>query len=358
MVHVFRDSQTLWSTLVYLLKLRRTRSSPPRRMTATLCVMALMTSIWLVVALATWTVTPLWVAALVGSLALWLTLKASRLAARRLFHMPNYDCGHARKLQGDCLVFESFWGSDWQPEEQARAAASLRIACRWLEERAADFGEQVRFVHPESCLPLSLGPAPPAYSDDWTSIPQRHAMRDALIAASADEVAARALAARASRPDNAFVVVHVRQADEGMSYATINRLWDPLDFDFCICSMNHPATYAHEILHAFGARDLYLDLAYWSAGLHMLEEDEDRAAFEDFMYRTFQEPFGGRLMASIQNESLQELSIASVTAHAIGWDQPASQRTREVIAFERCQRATGDELVRIGTERAIGRNRS
>ncbi len=187
-------------------------------------------------------------ASIAALLAWWWLLR--NVAAERLLHISMYDCGSARQLAGECLVLEYYWGEGWTPGERHHAAASLRTACQWIEEKAEWRGVDTNFIYEELAKDDSAEEAPDVLE---TKEPGKGKLE--LLTKRAYERASL----RMLRPDNFAIVVHVRQGGGGFALPSYNLLGCSRVTEVGFCNYLHPMIYAHEILHLFGAYDLYLD---------------------------------------------------------------------------------------------------
>jgi hypothetical protein len=273
------------------------------------------------------------VVALVGSLVvlpLWCWLFGK--SAERLLHISMYDCGSARQLEGECLIFEYYWGEGWTPEERLRATSSLRTACQWLEDKADWRGVTARFTYEDLAKDHGGG-------EPLDVLETKMSDKSELLA----ERALERVALRLMQPDNFAIVVHVREDGGGFALPAYNNLQSPRFTEVGFCSYLHPLVYAHEILHLFGAYDLYLDSRNVSKKL--LSDADLQKDYKIAMCEIFRAEFSHNVMGASASDMLGEMGVSNLTAHAIGWTQPWSLRKEETARYFDCERRARDLLI-------------
>ncbi len=276
------------------------------------------------------------IAAALATLGLATFYRLLTLGRHRLFHIPMYDAGSARQLRGRCAVFEIYVGRKWTRRKRRQGRRSLRAACRWLEQTAAAHGVELSMVdEPADVLRL------PDHVRRTRGLGFNFMLpnpRRAEIARDVARVTAGAIQERLlDLPgdfDNHLLVVHLKRQAVGFAVPARNRLANRIELELCLCSStSSPATYAHEILHLFGARDLYCSRELAQATSRWLDDDEDRRVHLYQGFDAFWAKFPRALMAAT-DEPLDALEISPLTAHAVGWPQPASIRAGEAKKYE------------------------
>lgn len=264
------------------------------------------------------------------------------MVRRLLFHLPQHDVGSARTLQGTCTVLEIFVGTKWSRLRKKRTHQTLRSACAWLTQQARAHGVALDFRH-ERLPDLPWDHAFQQVSiRDLESDENRRVRQD--MEASIERVVAAHLASSQAAPGSYFVVAHVEQDDVGYAVNASNSLNDRIDLEICVCSGSSlPGTYAHEILHLFGARDLY----YYSwmsllAG-RIFDEAGEHQWLADQQMAIFRREFGGTVMARGRTP-LDGLEVHPLTAHEVGWAVPRAVRRAAVRAYDRALIASCDAM--------------
>ncbi len=292
--------------------------------------------IWITTYLAARVIAPRLVAGALATLTLIGVYRLLALGRQRLFHVLMYDAGSARQLRGRCAVFEIYVGRKWTRRKRHQGRRSLLAACRWLERTAAAHGVELSLVtDPAEVLTLPDHPTRTRGlgSNFMLPNPRRREITGDLARVAAGTIAER-LGQLDGHFDSHLLVVHLKRSDVGFAVPARNRLTDQVELEMCLCSCtSSPATYAHEILHLFGARDLYCDGQLAQATARWLDNDDDRRAYLRKGYNAFEARFPTALMTTT-DEPLDDLEISPLTAHAVGWSRPASIRAGEAKKYE------------------------
>ena len=199
-------------------------------------------------------------------ISLFIRRAVAALGALLLLFVPTprteaFPHGSADALEGRILVISVYAdgpGSVWdldQARDRDRVAATqryLRVAAGYLEDVAADYGGQAEFV----IAPIRVAALPdPAAEDD-----------EAVWAWIERSLNVRALMRREGADGCAFIVF--LNLDDEADELTCTRSWYPgMPVSYEIVYMPYmaggvvssPAVYAHELLHTFGAPDLYME---------------------------------------------------------------------------------------------------
>ena len=179
--------------------------------------------------------------------------------------------GSSGKLEGTIAVVTILANdatSAWNLSEDAdfkmysRIYSNLRIGCGWIEEACADYGRDVNFIwdwdaHKELIYRVSLDRT---IGDDYYGA---YVDIQDFIAANIDSEGIKsALGA------NGIIYMVCVDTSSSNTTASSTFSWDrncPSEYEVCFMLMNYkgrinaPATFAHEILHTFGAPDLYYE---------------------------------------------------------------------------------------------------
>lgn len=263
------------------------------------------------------------------------------VAYRRLLTIRTSNIGSARVLRGTCAVLETFVGDDWQEGERHACRAKVTEACAWLEEQAASRGV---------VLSMKIIPVPLSYCDRIKMLVTNKISLDpkqktALVEEVGREMDGKAMAGLDCLDvacDSHFLVVHVKQEGQGYAFASRNISSVDLALEFCVVDQNEgTASYAHEILHLFGAPDLYgcpalerrMKRPYQKHGSSEGEIEEvtmeGRAAFLEL--------FREDIMSLIAFDC-HDHAVGPITAHAVGWTCPWAERRSTVLDYERAVR--------------------
>ena len=224
-----------------------------------------------------------------------------------------FPYGSADALEGRILVISVYAdgpGSVWDLDnarDRDRIAATqryLRMAAGYLEDIAADYGSQAEFV----IAPLHVAELPdPAAEDDeavWAWIDRAMNVADLL-----DRYAA----------DGCVSIVFLNLDDEA-DELTCTRSWYPdMPAPYEIVYMPYmgagivssPAVYAHELLHTFGAPDLYMEDEALGIGADFQEYVRTRLD-NDIMYTCSDPASGEYRYDAVTNE------VGEVTAWYVG----------------------------------------
>ncbi|HOW60076.1 MAG TPA: hypothetical protein PLO78_10195 [Candidatus Omnitrophota bacterium] len=213
------------------------------------------------------------------------------------FRIDDINVGSAKLLKGKILlghVFIQRTPDEWDQKRIATVLQRVEQATQWIEGQAQNYKMEVvfdNFLVQEPFLRfLNAIPCHKNRFRSWNAF-------EAILADAAEEVVARA---KENHIENLMLMAHVNEAVR--SYAVPKRLGDgrPINFiEYCVCSTFYSAaSYAHEILHLFGADDFYIEF-YTKLG--------------DYRKEFLQ----GSIMLSAK--SLEGVRIDDLTAQNIGW---------------------------------------
>lgn len=226
------------------------------------------------------------------------TMKSNQASKRGL--------GSASVLAGHVHVYNIFARdhySDWNKEQKQEITDKLSQAYRFLSERCHRHGLDVRFTHDRSSEVLCSHRIPTDTFVDprWTERVIQTASGKSgnqLVNWLRQETAA----------DHVLICLHVNKAALSYNLAVYDRVSDHFSAERMVCFTTYPdnrptaaATYAHEILHLFGAGDLYFPF-------DRDNQRKKRAADlfpHDVMYRV--------------DYNLNRLNVGPFTAYRVGW---------------------------------------
>ena len=235
--------------------------------------------------------------------------------------------GSAHKLEGDVYVLNFFVGTPDAPADAALARSCLDDLAKaeaWLERQAARFGKRLHFtgasygMNGELTLPRESIPDDPGIPNAWffpETVYRKQGFRDGWdvseyinwelsdcaqwISIVHCNIRGRSFACPASQE-----LISCNEKKFFLESCVVFRYdsWPPY-------RPTTAATYAHEILHLFGASDLY-------ARNPAEKKDEAR----------FRRRYPDSIMLG-SRESLQESTVDEVTAWLVGWGKrPIIQR--------------------------------
>jgi hypothetical protein len=216
------------------------------------------------------------------------------------------DIGSAGALRGRVHIYHIFASdrvSRWTDEDKEQVKERLATAYEFIRRESARFGKRITFtdeyaqdVHYADVLPTdSL--ANPAWTEN-------------VITAASGETGL-ALVARLKQQHHAEHVtlcVHIRKPALSYNLAYYKNVSPGFAAERMICFSEYPdmrptaaATYAHEILHLFGAGDLYFPY------------DQD-ASRKDIAQRLFPNDIMYRV-----DYDISRLYVGPFTAYRVGW---------------------------------------
>lgn len=145
------------------------------------------------------------------------------------------------------------------------------------------------------------------------------ALRPQLASAVAKRVPALPV-----KPDQVCLIVHIPVAGVGFAMSARNDLHLESELELCVCSRRSSApVYAHELLHLFGAPDLYFNP--WLV-LTQRGETEESSRLIELLFASsgcerFSAYFGNSIMGNT-SLGIGRLTIDPITARSIGWRKP------------------------------------
>jgi hypothetical protein len=306
----------------------------------------------------------------VGAGLIALLLAAGAYSGMRWFNrawhcVDCYSVGSARRLVGTCLVFQVFLGPRWGVRERQRSSGAVRAGCEWLERKAGEHGVRLRLVTSphDLCIleDIILAGSSLTRPNPWRPYRREEdRVRDQVesLRPRLEQAVQERVAGLTWKPDSVCLIAHVPGRGIGFAMPARNDLSLASPFEMCVCGRrSSPATHAHEVLHLFGAPDLYLHP--WRVLSVKGEADEGTARIEKEILAcadaVTQAHFGQSIMCCTW-VGMKYLTIDPITARAIGWRRPDREymeaiEDREGAAFEVAEQA----LEGIGEEGTKGR---
>lgn len=217
--------------------------------------------------------------------------------------------GSAYALRGGVGVLHVFAygrGSErWTYRRTARVEADVSLADAWLAARAREHGaaDAPRFEHRWTALaeepfwastPFPASDSPQSQRAQWED-----AVRERLGAATFAEAFDRAFDGRP--PRNRLIVFHIDAKATSYAMSHLSARYPAADLESAVVmfglasafEFSHPPTYAHELIHTFGADDLYN------------KADDPAVARSDVMNGACR--------------PLATCTVSELTAYAVGW---------------------------------------
>ena len=218
-----------------------------------------------------------------------------------------------------CTIFVNNPADHWdfsRPQDSQRGDKIrdyLGVACGYLEDEASRYGQKLRFIwdfEAESDLVYTYHTQRRYETEGWDEALWRFIDREIDVKGIADKYQARNVLFLAcmNTDETCEAVSSTRNWYEGMPYPYEFISLYYVDSGEVIC----PAVYAHEILHTFGAPDLYMEDAEYGLTADFVSWTRENIP-NDIMYTCSELETGEYVYDRITNE------ISEVTAYYIGW---------------------------------------
>lgn len=224
------------------------------------------------------------------------------------------DNGSCRVLAGKVVltnIFVSDPESEWDRQRRREVRRRMAQALKFIDRQAARYGQTLQFhqtkfsfayQHP---IPTRLG-ADPA----WTQ-----QVIESAAGESPNDLAARLR--RELAADGVLIVLHVNKSARSYNLTYYQSIDCNYRAERIVCFTNYEddrqtaaGSYAHEILHAFGAGELYFPYDETDSRKQVAA----RLFPQDIMYRV--------------EYQLRELEIGDYTAYRIGWIDTLHEKYR------------------------------
>ncbi|WP_455714126.1 hypothetical protein [Anaerosporobacter sp.] len=227
--------------------------------------------------------------------------------------------GSAKVLEGDTIlvsVFVDIKGDKWTEEEKKYCKDSLEEAVTWIEKQGEIYGKQIHFIYdmnPESDL-LYYQSIDFAVESDTEDTNQYDYYRYNKLWIQ-ENLDIKSINKKYGTNSVGYLFF---LKDEGTSYTYSHYLEDKNYNKEEMCTIylddsskygvyENPATYAHEILHLFGALDLYDGAC---------PEDVNEYVIDTYPYEIMLSTYHETLMP---NENAEVKMISPITAYMLGW---------------------------------------
>ncbi len=219
----------------------------------------------------------------------------------------SYKLGSANSLEGKNLIYSLFVDTPdakWTDRDKKKALKNLEIAKEYIEAEAKSYHKKVDLVVDFEEYGDLTGGARINFSlkdgEDY-----EEALDEEIAGWLEDQIDYEALT-KEYKAKGIAMIVFVNH--KGSTYAICYDGVDDPQESLVMFAGEVPAVYAHEILHLFGAHDLYEDAEYTEEVCEYVK----KAYPNEIMYTVKDED--GRLNSSeIQNE------LSPITAYHLGW---------------------------------------
>lgn len=243
--------------------------------------------------------------------------------------------GSAGYLRGDVILVSLYINDDvseWTAERQANAQSYLSVACSYLEEQAALYGQELDLIydvteHPDLQYDLTYDGGIAEDENGWFNpwlnkwIDRNVAIAELQKTYGTENIGFLALVADSG--GSYTNVFYVEDSDIYYNESSVIFYYYPY---IRTTDREVPAVYAHEILHLFGAIDLY-EGSYDFSPENVYYVGQTYPT--DIMYSDYTED--GRLVY----DSIH-LTVGPVTAYCLGWLDELPQADQEGLdEFER-----------------------
>ena len=219
----------------------------------------------------------------------------------------SYGLGSAKYLEGRNLLYSLFVDtpqSTWSDEEKEVTLLNLNRAALYIEETAQEYGQETELVCDWQENEKLTGRAAVDFdiADDKDFLDRLDQEIGVWVESLVD------YEAMMEEYDAEGIALLVFVNNPGTSYAIVYDGMDNPKESVVFFAGEPPAVYAHEILHLFGAHDLYQDAEYTKEITDYLQE-----AYPSEIMRTVTGRKGEIFEETIVN------TVSPVTAYHLGW---------------------------------------
>lgn len=220
---------------------------------------------------------------------------------------PSYGLGSAKYLEGTNLLYSLFVDtpdSSWTQEEKENTLKMVGLATEYIEDAAAEYQKEAEFIYDWQENDDLIGQAEVDFSIrdevDFTDDLNR-----ALVTWK-KEIVSYEDYMEAYQVDGMAMLVFVN--NPGTSYTIVFDGMDSQKESVILFAQEPLAVYAHEIMHLFGARDLYRGADYTRE-----VTDYIASAYPTEIMYTVLGSDGSKYYDKIVNE------VSPITAYHLGW---------------------------------------
>jgi hypothetical protein len=271
----------------------------------------------------------------------------------RTYHVPTVDNNVCKRLREEVVVYAVFVdskvGGTWTTHDIRSTLDSIKVAVSWIEAQAAsrgiplhikvDMHEKAGIVPVRSELPRGglhgavMGMSPVNTLDRWAD----KAGRQVLTAFPRDT--ARMTLTKVTPKDRERLIARLRDingTDNVAMLFMVNNYYgsetsvsvhtgSTESIEYAAIAFKRPGIIAHELLHLFGALDLYV------TPFDSKKEQAKRKAFA-------MEEFPREVMA-FPYRSLDSLEISPLTEYLVGWRKELDERYVRMLTGKRIRLA-------------------
>lgn len=219
----------------------------------------------------------------------------------------SYKLGSAKSLEGKNLIYSLFVDTPdakWTDRDKKKALKNLEIAKDYIETEAKSYHKKVDLVVDFEENEDLTGSARINFSlkdgEDY-----EEALDEKIAGWLEDQIDYQALT-KEYKAKGIATIVFVNH--KGSTYAICYDGVDNPQESLVMFAGEVPAVYAHEILHLFGAHDLYEDAEYTEEVCEYVKK-----AYPDEIMYTVKDGKGRLNNSEIQNE------LSPITAYHLGW---------------------------------------
>ena len=240
-----------------------------------------------------------------------------------LFSDKLGSCGELENRTVVVSIFVNDTISEWDLdycydyEVYNRAWIDLDYACYWISRRAEDYGKKAEFIYDWDIHPdlLYFGD----FDIDFSSEIDYDTSDKAAWEYIEKNIDTKALLEE-YRAQNILYMLYINSYDDCEAITCTRSNYQGMSYPYEICfffmnddgELECPAVFAHEMLHAFGAPDLYTSDGQYGITDEYVKHCEDTQS-NDIMFTCYDRYSSMSYYTFISNE------VTDITAYYIGW---------------------------------------
>lgn len=225
----------------------------------------------------------------------------------------SYGLGSAPYLEGTNLLVSMFVTtpeSGWSEEEKQTILNKISVATEYIETKAAEYGTELQLIYDYKEYPGLYAEATTDFCiNEETDFLDRLDEEIALWFETSIDYDALLTEYQAEG-----IATMVLVNNPGISYAIVYDGTDNIKESLVLFTGDYynggkqekPVTYAHEIMHLFGAHDLY-------------EEAEFTAEVTDYVEQTYPKEIMLTVTGSGNTNNVIDADLSPITAYHLGW---------------------------------------
>ncbi len=240
---------------------------------------------------------------------------------------PNSDWGSSttgscKYLDGTTVLVTIYLddtSSQWLESDEQLVADNMKVACDYLTEQGKEYGKDVNLIYdtsPDGDLVYRI-----SYKEAFAGS-TRGDKAEQLVYSVYDyiekKIDSQAILEKYNANSIGYMVFIDGEADRCTAYCYHLRYKDYYYQEFCLINLRwnggyevYPDTYAHEILHLFGARDLYYTSEY--SGMSK--------SFINYVYEEYPSDIMlGSAADIVSYRDYISSDITKITAYFLGWE--------------------------------------